>query len=149
MLLPVRAPAPGQLDAELAFWLTDRSPTTEWLLPGELQSAVDRAPAWRVRLETLHRPVADVGGGDRRLRDPLYGVLRQLGAVVDASYAVVPFSAVEVEDSAGTALRLPVAVVDIRGGRVLWMHEIQSEGNPDPRVAVASLAEAVARALFP
>jgi hypothetical protein len=149
MLLPARAPAPEPLDAELAFWLTDRSPTTEWLLPEELQRAVDRAPAWRVRLENLQRPIVTVGRGDRRVGDPLYGVLRQLGAVVDATYAVVPISAVETPDSAGTALRLPVAVVDIRGGRVLWLHTVVGNGNSDPRGAVASVAEAVARTLFP
>ncbi len=150
MLLPVRAPAPAQLDAELTFWIVDRSLATDWVLPGELEAAIERTPAWRVRLETLQRPIIDLGGGDRRLRDPLYGVLRQLGALVDANYAVVPGSPVEVRDSTGTdVLRLPVAVVDIELGRVLWLHTLQGEGNTDPRVAVASVAEAVARALFP
>ncbi len=149
MLLPVKAPAPGQLDAELAFWLTDRAPDADWLLPAELQAAADRAPAWRLRLDGLARPVVDVGGGDRRVRDPLYGALRQLGAVVDANVAVVPLSVAESTDSAGVQLALATAVVDIRGGRVLWLHTVRGERNPDRGAAVASVAETLARFLVP
>lgn len=149
MLLPVRAPAPEQLDAELAFWLTQRSPTTEWLLPAELQAAADRAPAWRLRLDAIQRPIVEVGAGDRRVRDPLYGALRQLGAVVSSDYALVPVALAEVADSAGVQLALVVAVVDIRGGRVIWLHTVRGDGNPAMPGAVASLAEKVARIVVP
>lgn len=149
MLLPVRAPAPGQLDAELARWLTERAPTTDWLLPAELQAAADRAPAWRLRLNAIQRPVVDLGRGERRVRDPLYGALRQLGAVVSSDYAVVPIDFVSAADSTGTTMALSVAVVDIRGGRVLWLHTVGSRGNPTEAAAVASLAEMVARVLVP
>lgn len=149
MLLPVRVPAPETLDAALETWLTDLHPTTEWLLPAELQAAADRAPAWRLRLSRIERPVVDVGGGERRIIDPLYGALRQLGAVVDADYALVPI-AVTATDPAGVAgerLEMTVAVVDIRGGRVLWLHTARAEGNPEADATVATLAEAVARSL--
>lgn len=148
MLLPARASAPAQLDPELAFWLTDRAAATDWVLPAELQRAVDRSPAWRMNLRALPRPIIDVGGS-HRVGDPLYGALRQLGAVVDARYAVVPLAAAEAVDSAGTAMALGVAVVDIRAGRVLWMHTVRTEGNTDRGAAVASVAEKVARTLFP
>lgn len=147
MLLPVRVPAPDGLDAALEHWLTELHPTTEWLLPGELQAAADRAPAWRLRLSTIQRPVVDVGGGDRRIIDPLYGALRQLGAVVDAHYALVPVAVAEASDAMGTPLDITVAVVDIRGGRVLWLHTAGGQGNPDDGATVATVAEVVARSL--
>lgn len=148
MLLPVRVPAPESLDAALETWLTDLHPSTEWLLPAELQAAADRAPAWRLRLSRIERPVADVGGGARRITDPLYGALRQLGAVVDADYALVPVAVTATDpDAAGERLDVTVALVDIRGGRVLWMHTARAEGNPDADTTVATVAEAVARSL--
>lgn len=149
MLLPVRAPAPEQLDAELAFWLTDRAPTTDWVLPEELQRVADRTPAWRLRLDAVQRPISDLGAGDRRVRDPLYGVLRQLGAVVNATYALVPLAVTENTDSAGVELGMALAVVDIRGGRIVWMHAARGERSPARPAAVASLAETVARILTP
>lgn len=149
MLLPAQAPAPGQLDAELAFWLADRTPTTDWVLPETLQRAADRAPAWRMRLDALQRPVAELGGGDRRVRDPLYAALRQLGALVDSDYALVPIRAVEGADSTGVRVDLAMAVVEVRGGRVVWLHTVRGEGNPTVDAAVASAAEAVARTLAP
>lgn len=149
MLLPVRAPAPPRLNAELAFWLQDRTPATDWVRPDELQRVADRTPAWRLRLDALQRPVMDMGRGDRRVRDPLYGALRQLGAVVDSDYALVPLGVMESTDTAGVALSMAVAVVQIRGGRVLWMHTARGERHPERGTAIASVAEAVARSLMP
>lgn len=148
MLIPVRAPAPAQLDAELAFWLQDRAAATDWVLPDELQRVADRTPAWRLRLDALQRPIMDMGG-HRRVGDPLYGALRQLGAVVDADYALVPLGVGETADTAGVALSMAVAVVDIRGGRVVWLHTAHGERNSARATAVASVAEAVARSLVP
>lgn len=148
MLIPVRAPAPARVDAELAFWLQDRAGATDWVLPDELQRVADRTPAWRLRLDALQRPILDMGG-HRRVGDPLYGALRQLGAVVDADYALVPLGVGETADTAGVALSMAVAVVDIRGGRVLWLHTAHGERNSARATAVASVAEAVARSLVP
>lgn len=149
MLLPVRVPASEAVDAALERWLTELHPTTEWLLPAELQAVADRTPAWRLRLSRIERPVADVGGGDRRITDPLYGALRQLGAVVDTDYALVPVAVTASDgmDPAGGRLELTAAVVDIRGGRVLWMHTARADGNPHADATVATVAEAVARSL--
>ncbi len=149
MLLPVQTPGPEQLDAELAYWLSDALPAVEWLMPAELQAAADRAPAWRLRLAALQRPVLDMGGNDRRIIDPLYGALRQLGAIVDADLALVPVSLEERTDSTGTRLDLTMAVVDIRGGRVLWLHRTRSPQSPAGTTPLAALAEAVARSLVP
>lgn len=149
MLIPVRAPAPPGLDSLLASGLGERAPATDWVLPDELQRVADRTPAWRLRLDAVHRPVSDMGRGDRRIRDPLYGVLRQLGAVVDADYAVVPIAVTESDDTAGFALGMTLAVVDIRGGQVMWLHTARGDRNPSRPMAVASLVEAALRSLLP
>jgi hypothetical protein len=149
MLLPVRAPAPGQIDAELAFWLGSQMPTTEWILPEELQRTLDRAPAWRVQLDGMARRIGDTGGDNLRILDPLYGTLRQLGAITNADYALVPVRARTGQDSVGTVVRLTMAVVGIRGGRVLWLHTIDGDGAADVAAASASAAERLARMLSP
>lgn len=148
MLLPAQAGSPAQLDAELAFWLTDRAPHTDWLLPEALQATVDRSPAWRVRLDALPRQVVDAGG-ERRVVDPLYGTLRQLGAIEDTHVALVPMAAREVSDTAGAVLELTAALVDIRAGRVVWLGTVRGRGPAAGGAPVAAAAEALARALVP
>lgn len=149
MLLPARAGDPEQLDRELEFWLTDRAPATDWVLPAELQAAADRAPGWRLRLDALPRRVEEVHRGELRVRDPLYGNLRRLGAVVDANYAFMPVAWVEAPDTAGVAGVLTAALVDVRGGRVLWMHTVRGEPSAGRDAAVTSAAAALARSLLP
>lgn len=156
MLLPVPAPAPAQIDRELQFWLTDRAPQAEWLLPAELQEVVDRSPGWRIRLDALPPGVVDTGGGDLRVRDPLFGDLRRLAAVTDAGYAVLPLriravadTAIDPEGPTTSALELTAALAEVRSGRVIWFGAVRGEAAPegDARRA-ASVAESLARALL-
>lgn len=150
MLLPVRAGDPPELDVELARWLTERSPTIEWLLPDELQAVMDRAPAWRVRLDAMPRNVAQPRSREPYLVDPTYGDLRRLGAIVDVHLAILPVTVRRIESEGSIALELTAALVDIRGGRVLWMATARGEApSGSPEVAVAGVAEALARTLFP
>lgn len=155
MLLPAQVGSPAQLDAELAFWLADRAPHTTWLLPDHLQRTVDRSPAWRVRLDALPRPLTDTGGGKLRVADPLYGALRRLGAVEDTNVALVPVHVRPVPGADGApggadaALELTAAVVDIRGGRVVWLGTVRGAPGASRGAAVAAAAEALARALVP
>ena len=149
MVLPAQVGSPAQLDAELGFWLTDRGEHTIWLLPDALQRTVDRSRAWRVRLDALPRRVVDAGGGDLRVTDPLYGVLRRLGAVEDTNVALVPVAARPALDSAGLALELTAAVVDIRAGRVVWLGTVRGDAAESDEASVAAAAEALARALIP
>lgn len=152
MLFPVPAARPPELDAELAFWLQDRGPRVDWVLPAELQRAVDRAPAWRVRLSDLPRTV----GGPRtaqRLVDPTYGEVRRVGAVVDATLALLPIEVRQVQLDAGPALELVAALVDIRGGQVLWMTTVRgaaAHGAAAGTTAGAAtvVAETLARTLL-
>jgi hypothetical protein len=156
MLFPVPAPAPTQIDRELEFWLTDRAPQAEWVLADELRRVVERTPGWRLRLDALPPGIADIGGGNLRVRDPLFGDLRRLAAVTDAGYAVLPLSVAAVADTAAsaaggfaTALQLTVALADARSGRVVWLGSVRGEGAADSEARrAASVAEALARALL-
>lgn len=155
MLLPVRIGDPVAIDRELAFWLPERSPAVDWVLPDELQRAVDRAPAWRVRLDALPREIVAARSRSPSLVDPTYGEVRRLGAVTDAALALMPVSVRSVpgDPSAGDApaeLELTVALVDIRGGRVLWIRSVRGRSvDGSDHGAAAAVAEALARALFP
>lgn len=150
MLLPVRLVDPAPLNAELAFWLGDRSPATDWILPDELQRAVDRAPAWRVRLDALPRAIAGLRTSSPHLEDPAYGELRRLAALVDATLALMPVSTRQVVDGGAPALELTVALVDVRGGQVLWLQTVRGDdASGEGRGLSTAAAEALARVMFP
>lgn len=149
MLFPVRTTDPPQLDAELAYWLQDRGPAIHWMLPDDLQRVVDRAPAWRVTLSDLPRVVAGPRGA-RRLVDPTYGEVRRIGAMVDAPLALLPVEVRAVEVDGTPALELVAALVDIRGGQVLWLHTVRGVATPGASGSAATaVAAALARALMP
>lgn len=148
MLVPAQAGEPEALESELVFWLTDRAPGVEWVLPDELRDAVRRAPGSGLDLDAP-RHVVDMGGRDRRIADPLYGDLRRLGAITDATLAVVPLASRQTTDSAGVALELVTAVVAVRAGRVVWMHTVVGKPASSLQDAVASAAAEVARILIP
>lgn len=148
MLVPAQAGEPAVLDAELAFWLTDRAPDVDWILPEALRDAVRRAPGSGLNLEAP-RQVVDMGGGDRRIADPMYGDLRRLGAITDAPLAVVPLASRETADSAGVTVELVTAVVAVRAGRVVWMHTVTGDAAATMPDAVASAAARLARTLIP
>jgi len=149
MLFPVLGTDPPELDAELAYWLQDRGPAVDWVLPEDLQRAVDRAPAWRVTLSDLPRVV--VGPRDApRLVDPTYGEVRRIGAMVDALLALLPVEVREIEVDGSPGLELMAAFVDIRGGQVLWMTTVRGMAEHGaPGAAARNVAEALARGLMP
>ena len=147
MIVPARPGEPAGLDAELTFWLTDRGGATEWIRPQEVEAAVERAPASGFRLEAP-RVLRDMGDGDYRIQDPLYGDLRRLGAILDAGLALVPVGTRERVDSTGAHLELAAALVTVRGGRVVWRHTVSVDAGGEAG-GVASAAAALARTLIP
>ncbi len=175
LLLPAHyvQPAPGgfvggaasadetlrQLNAEIAFAVTGRRGTTRWILPEEMGAALERAPALDVRLYALSAdPVRRANAGrlnrDKRVKDPLYGEVRKLAALLDARYAVFP---VELSyeparaDAAGEGrAALWTVLLDARTGEVLWSGTVRGEPGPlGSGVTMARLAEAFARQLVP
>ncbi len=151
MLVPALTGSPAQVDAELAFWLQDRAPDTEWILPAKLEAVAARTPQWRLTLRNDPRTVVEVSRGQRRLADPLYGDLRKLAAVLDAGYALVPMTVRAGAGPDGAAATITAAFVNVRGGEIVWMGTVGGEApaGGDEAAAVAAAASALARALSP
>lgn len=137
------------LDREIARILTERAPAVRWSFPAEIERALARSPSLDIRPRAM--PV----GAFHRTRvthigDPLYGQLRQMAALVNTRYALLPVGASYHPGEAGAPGRveLAVALVDAMGGAVLWFGVLGSTPGPagDPGHLTA-VAEALARAL--
>ncbi|MFW5947660.1 MAG: hypothetical protein ACOCUW_04130 [Gemmatimonadota bacterium] len=148
MLVPPRPGEPDGLERELVFWLEQRGVDTDWILPATIRRTVERNPASGFDLDAARR-VGDTGGGYLRVRDPLYGDLRRLSAILDAPLALVPLGARERTDSLGTGLELTAVLVTARGGAVVWMHTVRAGPEVPPSERVATVASELARTLFP
>lgn len=83
----------------------------------------------------------------RRIGDPLYGDLRLLAAVLDARIAVLPVAAEYIGAAQESArVQIATAVIDVMDGTVLWFGVLQSEDGLSAEAALASAAQAFARA---
>ena len=158
-------------DAELAFWLADRAPRVHWIPAADVERLVRNAPAIRVDVHNLDVRAFE-GMRVRRIGDPLFGDIHNLGGVLDARLALIPAALAYLTpaDSAtlplgpGTGGKPPArpvipapgrmevtaAVVSTFGGEVVWLGVVAGEpaAIDSPR-AVASAARALARALLP
>jgi len=158
-------------DAELAFWLADRAPRVHWIPAADVERLVRNAPAIRVDVHDLDVRAFE-GMRVRRIGDPLFGDVHNLGGVLDARLALIPASLAYLmpADSAtlpvvpGTGGKPPArpvipapgrmevtaAVVSTFGGEVVWLGVVAGEpAAVDSPQAVASAARALARALLP
>lgn len=147
MIVPARAGEPAALDRELVFWLTDRAQATDWIPPDRVAETVESSPGWQFDLDAPRR-TAELGGGRVQLGDPLYGDLRRLGALLDASMALVPMSTRVRTDSMGVTVDLAIALVAIRGGRVVWRHTVEAGPAASVDTGIAAAAESLARTLI-
>jgi len=146
MLMPARAGEPRELDAELLFWLSDRSPGTDWITPAEIRETVASIPS-RFSLDAPRR-IIQAKGEAPRLADPLYGDVRRLAAVLDVQLALVPLGIRVGRDSTGVIVELAAALASIHGGRVLWIHTVRSGPSESVSAGVAGAAETLARTLI-
>jgi len=152
MVFPVQrlAGVQGDVDAEVAFGLRSRGPDIQWILPADLQDALDRSPSLHSRIRGLD--IAAFGVGQvRRVGDPLYGELRRLASFVDGEVALVPLTVSMVTDTTGAraSVALSATLIDVRSGRVLWFGVVKGDSRDpaDPGV-LASAADALARTLL-
>lgn len=148
MIVPARPGEPEPLDRELTFWLTSRAPATDWVRPEQVERVVEQNPAARFDLGAVRR-LKDLGGGELRIQDPLYGDLRRIGAILDARWALVPLYSTERTDTAGVAMDLTAVLISIRGGSVVWMHTVHGTPAVERGTAVAEAAASLARTLIP
>ena len=154
VLLPVQqvSGVVGDVDAELAFTLTDWGRDILWVLEDELATVLARSPGVDARLRGL--PVSQFLLTEvRRIGDPLYGHLRRMATVVDAAAVVIPVAASfepnQLVEGAPPRVRLTVALVEPRTGQVVWFGIEEGGDFPrdDPR-ALASAVERMARTLL-
>lgn len=154
MVFPVQALVglPGDADAELAFALqSGGGSAVNWILPPELRKAVEGSPSLDVRLEGL--PVGMFLQAEvERVGDPLYGVIRRLGALTGAQVALIPVMVrylppVAGQDGQGMA-EVVAALLDVRSGYVLWFGvEGGDTGAASEPGVLASAVDALARRL--
>ena len=91
MVLPfqIRSGIAGDPDAELAFALATRDGAVEWILPEAMRLALRASPGLDVRLEGLPVDVF-LQTEVERVGDPVFGVLRRLGALTGSDVALLP-----------------------------------------------------------
>lgn len=152
MILPVQQlmGVPGDADAELAFQLQARSEEVTWVTPEEMDRALARSPALQARTRGL--PVGQFLAAEvLRIGDPLFGELYRLSVLVGAQAAVIPVRAelVRNPDEDQPRVRLTVALVETRTGRVGWFSILEGEPHPvgDPRI-LASAVDELSRTLL-
>lgn len=152
MLYPVQQllGVPGDADAELFFGLGSRSSEVSWVPPAELDRALARSPALQARTRGL--PVGQFLAAEvLRIGDPLFGEVYRLSALVNAQAAFLPVRAelVRNPDEDDPRVRITVALVETRTGRVGWFAILEGDPHPenDPRL-LASAVDEVARSLL-
>lgn len=149
LLLPPQLIQGGhpEVEAELVWALTSRSPEVQWVGPDALRHRA-RESALRVNPDALAVErflVAEV----QRVGDPLFGDLYRLAAVENALWALVPVLVRErALDNGNHVVEVGAALIQPRSGRVQWYGIV--EGTPAPqgdRQATLSAVEALARRL--
>jgi hypothetical protein len=151
LLLPVQQNlgVRGELDAELAYSLTDLGDGVEWITAADVDEVLARSPSVQARTRGL--PVGIFLQAEvQRIGDPLYGELRRIASLVDAQAVVLPVQAtLEAPVGQDPRVRLWTALVDVRSGRVPWFSVLEGGAFPqgDPRL-LASAVEMVSRSLL-
>lgn len=151
LLLPVQRPQLPRdaVDRELQFALDGRAGGVEWIGPEELRRLMGRSvmeiPIDRLPIDMFFQ--AEV----TRVGDPVYGMLRRVAALTDATVALIPLSVVRrpAADGVEAGLESMATLLDLRTGRVLWLTTVEAEGDPDAPATLARLMDNLARALQP
>ena len=150
MVLPVQlqtsVPQGVEPDPELAHALRSRGAAVSWVLPPELEDALERSPSVRAQLRNLPVRVflqAEVN----RIGDPLFGNLIRLGGLTGADVALIP---VELRFGDPGRYELGAALIGIRSGRVLWYGIVEGDpGEAEDPAALASVADVLAKVILP
>jgi hypothetical protein len=146
--------AARQADMEVAFALDEQGGRAEWITPDEQVAELRRRPAIEVDPYALSAGEARQKGGNLRdVKDPLYGEIRLLAALLDTRYALWPLEIFYDEDEKTGSGRLAFRtfVLDARKGQVMWYGVIagESEDEPASPAALAALAQRFAYVVSP
>ncbi len=150
LVLPVQlregVPAGVTPDEELAYAFRARGAGVQWAFPPDVEGALRRSPGLSARQRDL--PVGIFLQAEvERIGDPLYGEIRRLAALVGADVALIP---IELRYGQEGAYRITAALLSVATGRVAWLGvRMGATGGVEEPGTLASLAEALARALLP
>ena len=102
MVFPVqiRAGVPGDASPEIVFALRARGAVVDWIFPDEFEALLARSPSVDSAVTGL--PVGIfLRAQVERIGDPLFGQLRQLGALTGSDIALIPVAVHAGTESAG------------------------------------------------
>jgi hypothetical protein len=122
----------GIMDEELADAFRKKGVRSSWMFGNEITMAAMRNGGLvqdprELSAESLRR----IQAGDTPLMEPLGTQIRQLIALQDGRYALIPIE-VDVDPRPGRAYGiLKLVLVDSRTARVLWVDSIESPGPTD------------------
>lgn len=143
----------ARVDTLLEQAITERRLGGRWAFPTALARASRRNPTYLVdpySIRATYAILALVRKPNDPIAEPVAGQLRALAGASDARYALVP---VEVRfegngDSGQLAMRL--AMLDVRGARLLWWGEVQgAPHNAYTRTVLDDLIQRVADLVIP
>lgn len=137
-------------DAELAFALEGTGPSVTWVLPADIREALRASPALDAPLDGLPVDVFLRTQVDR-LGDPVYGVLRRLGAVTGADLALLPVAVFQRAEAPEVppSVQVSAALMDVRTGRVIWYGVEAAPGSSGDPAVLAAAMDRLARRLAP
>ena len=155
---PAVGGVPAGFDDALSAVLATEYDNVEWVLPAELIRAAERNPILDVDPTSLSVSILR-SDEETHIRDPLFGDLRKLGALVGARYAVVVYRVAYYvpADTTGSGridgpgrIEAAVAIVDTIGGRILWRGLAAGErGPPGDEVVLATAVQRIATLIGP
>lgn len=141
---------PDAMDDELLFHLRSRASDVTWIPPDEIDDALERSPSLQARARGLavgQFLTAEV----LRIGDPLFGEIYRASTLVGGEAALLPVRAelVRDPDDPSPRVRLTMALVEVRSGRIAWFAILDGDPHPidDPRL-LASAADEVSQTLL-
>ena len=150
LVLPIQLqstiPSDVTADEEVAYALQARSERVDWVFAPEVEEVLRRSPNVQANVRNL--PVGFFLQAEvKRIGDPLYGDIRRLTTLSGADVAIIP---VQLSYGPDEAFHMVMTILDPVTGYVLWFSTIDGEEGPlDSPGALASMADAVSRALVP
>ena len=117
----------GIMDEELADAFRKRGVRSSWTFgPGITAAAMRNGGLVQDPRELAAESLRRIQAGDTPLMEPLGTQIRQLIALQDGRYALIPIE-VDVDNRPGRGLgRLKLVLVDSRTARVLWVDSIEA-----------------------
>lgn len=140
--LSQRAEALGWADSLIGEALSGRGPDVKWVLPPELRKVARRSPTVAPDPDRMGQAALREQELEE-IPDPFRGYIRNLVALINGRYAMVPaaLSFTPAQDGKVRA-ELALALVDTRTNRVPWQTVAWADGRT-PELALAAALETV------